>query len=43
MALDLLGVAKQLDDGQWVSDLKNRLQVLSSRLTKLKKKQAENN
>jgi hypothetical protein len=43
MALDLLGVAKQLDDGQWVAALKHRLQVLSSRLTKLKKKHAENN
>lgn len=40
MALDLLGVAKQLGDNQWVADLKYRLQVLSSKLAKLKKKQA---
>jgi len=38
MALDLLQVAKALDDVEWQYQLKNRLRVMSSRRDKLRKK-----
>ncbi|WP_199615486.1 hypothetical protein [Paenibacillus alkalitolerans] len=38
MALDLLRVAKQLDDIEWENQLKNRLRVMSSRRDKLRRK-----
>jgi hypothetical protein len=38
MALDLLGVAKALNDEEWRSELKNRLQRLSERLNKYNKR-----
>ncbi|SFJ46653.1 hypothetical protein [Thermoflavimicrobium dichotomicum] len=34
-SLDLLSIAKQLEDQSWEEDLKNRLRVLSLRLRKL--------
>ncbi|WP_040711779.1 hypothetical protein [Paenibacillus curdlanolyticus] len=39
MALDLLVIAKQIDDTQWSNDLKKRLGVLSARRTKLRQRQ----
>ncbi|WP_274363402.1 hypothetical protein [Paenibacillus thermotolerans] len=38
MALDLLRVAKQLDDIEWENQLKNRLRVMSGRRDKLRRK-----
>jgi hypothetical protein len=38
MALDLLRVAKAMDDVEWEYQLKNRLRVMSSRRDKLHKK-----
>jgi len=40
MALDLLRVAKALDDVEWEYQLKNRLRVMSGRRDKLRKKKA---
>ncbi|GIP34435.1 hypothetical protein [Paenibacillus sp. J2TS4] len=40
MALDLLTVAKQMEDQEWVGQLKKRLQVLSNRKRKLVQKNA---
>lgn len=38
MALDLLRVAKALDDAEWEHQLKNRLRVMSGRRDKLRRK-----
>jgi hypothetical protein len=38
MALDLLSVAKRLDDVEWENQLKNRLRVMSNRRDKLRRK-----
>lgn len=38
MALDLLTVAKSISDSEWEEQLKKRLQVLSQRYDKLRKK-----
>ncbi|WP_108026114.1 hypothetical protein [Melghirimyces profundicolus] len=37
MALDLLRVARQLEDGEWESALKHRLHVLGKRLARYRK------
>ncbi|MNI19313.1 hypothetical protein D3C73_727470 [compost metagenome] len=42
MALDLLIVARTIDDNEWVEQLKKRLQILSARRNKLKTKKAAN-
>jgi hypothetical protein len=42
MALDLLSVAKTIDDTQWEQQLKKRLQTLGARQYNLKNKKAAN-
>ncbi|OYD07490.1 hypothetical protein [Paludifilum halophilum] len=37
MALDLMGVAKQIHDEEWERALKNRLQIMSDRLKRYQK------
>jgi hypothetical protein len=38
MSLDLLSFAKQVDDGEWIDQLKRRLKVLNGRRNKLRQR-----